>query len=369
MALRLSTFWIPAASVWHCAVLLSPAPQRRDLGLNSAVRWGAIGPPKAAWEADLETERFDSSSLAETEEFLSRAYTPMRIGGRPNDTQTRIARTATDGLIVDRLSFGYTMSYDANPLGMYCLITVHSGSMVDTTDGRHDIYGPGESFLIALPDRPYTGALHSARYTITMFDPTVLDRAAALGARPPQGPVRFTGQRAHDAGANRRLGSTVAFLRDHVMTGPSAPDPLVITTATQHLAAAALTAFPSTAQQEPCHHIDSGDAHTETLRRARTFIEENAHRAISLSDIAAAAFVTPRAVQYAFRRHADTTPLAFLRQVRLTHAHRDLQHADPHTSSVTVIASRWGFAHVGRFAAAYRRLYGVTPGATLHAGD
>ncbi|MFF7341926.1 AraC family transcriptional regulator [Streptomyces sp. NPDC008163] len=317
----------------------------------------------------MDTERFDSSSLAETEEFLSQAYTPMRIGGRPNDTHARIVRTATDGLIVDRLTFGYTMSYDANPLGMHCLITVHSGSMVDTTDGRDDIYGPGESFLIALPERPYTGVLHSARYTITMFDPSVLERVAAVGARSPQGPVRFTGQRTHDAGAGRRLGNTVAFLRDNVLTGPSAPDPLVVATATDHLAAVALTAFPNTSQQEPCHRIDSDDAHTQTLRRARSFIEENAQRPISLSDIAAAAFVTPRAVQYAFRRHTGMSPLAYLRQVRLTHAHRDLQHADPHTSSVTVIATRWGFTHVGRFAAAYRRLYGVTPAATLRAGD
>ncbi|MEU1086928.1 helix-turn-helix transcriptional regulator [Streptomyces sp. NPDC005576] len=313
----------------------------------------------------METERFDSRSLEATEEFLSRAYTPMRIGGRPNDTRTRIVRTAAEGLVVDRLTFGYTMSYTANPLGQVCLITVHSGTMVDTTDGRHEVYGPGETFLIAPPDLPYTGALHSARYTITMFDPAVLDTVAATGAQTGPGPVRLTGQRALDAGANRRLGSTVAFLRDQVLTGPTAPDPLVVATATQHLAAVALAALPSTTQGEEVHRIDSRDAHTDTLRRARTFIEENAHRAIGLSDIAAAAFVTPRAVQYAFSRHTDTSPLGYLRQVRLTRAHQELRAADPSTSSVTQIAARWGFPHVGRFAAAYRRLYGTTPAATL----
>ncbi|MFD6424479.1 AraC family transcriptional regulator [Streptomyces sp. NPDC060198] len=313
----------------------------------------------------MDTERFDSTDLGATEEFLSRVYTPMRIGGRPNDTQTRIERTAAGGLTVDRLTFGYTMSYTANPLGRICLITVHSGSMVDTTEGRDEVYGPGETFLIAPPDRPYTGALHSARYTTTMFDPAVLDTVAAAGAHRAPGPVRLTGRRALDGGANRRLGGTVAFLRDHVLTGPTAPDPLVVATATHHLAAVALSALPSTAYQEECHRVDSRDAHTGTLRRARTFIEENAHRAIGLSDIAAAAFVTPRAVQYAFSRHTDTSPLGYLRQVRLIRAHRELKTADPGTSSVTRIAARWGFPHVGRFAAAYRRLYGTTPAATL----
>ncbi|MGV9578832.1 AraC-like ligand-binding domain-containing protein [Streptomyces sp. NPDC003509] len=161
----------------------------------------------------METERFDSGSLEATEAFLSRAYTPMRIGGRPRDTRTRIVRNAAEGLVVDRLDFGYTMTYDADRLDAICLITVHKGSMVDTTDGRNDVYGPGETFLIAPPDRPYTGALHSARYTITMFDPALLDRVAAAGANS-DGPVRLTGQRPVDAAANRRLGSTVAFLRD-----------------------------------------------------------------------------------------------------------------------------------------------------------
>ena len=60
-----------------------------------------------------------------------------------------------------------------------------------------------------------------------------------------------------------------------------------------------------------------------------TFIEENAHADITVADIAAAASVTVRAIQLAFRRHLDTTPLEYLRRVRLGHAHRDLLAADP----------------------------------------
>ncbi|MFC8230283.1 helix-turn-helix domain-containing protein [Streptomyces sp. NPDC057287] len=52
--------------------------------------------------------------------------------------------------------------------------------------------------------------------------------------------------------------------------------------------------------------------------------------------------------------------------MRLTGAHADLKAADPHSSSVTAIAARWGFAHAGRFAAAYRQLYATPPADTLH---
>jgi transcriptional regulator GlxA family with amidase domain len=70
-------------------------------------------------------------------------------------------------------------------------------------------------------------------------------------------------------------------------------------------------------------------------------------------------------VQYTFRRHLDTTPLEYLRRVRLDRAHRDLQRADPAVDTVTAIAGRWGFTHPGRFSIAYKRMFGTAPSRTL----
>ncbi|MGN5382482.1 helix-turn-helix domain-containing protein [Streptomyces lasalocidi] len=58
--------------------------------------------------------------------------------------------------------------------------------------------------------------------------------------------------------------------------------------------------------------------------------------------------------------------MAYLRRVRLAHAHRDLLAADPHSgATVGGVAARWGFAHPGRFAALYRTVYGISPAETL----
>jgi transcriptional regulator GlxA family with amidase domain len=101
------------------------------------------------------------------------------------------------------------------------------------------------------------------------------------------------------------------------------------------------------------------------LRRAIAFIHDNAHRDIGLNDIAAAIGVTPRSVQYTFRRHLGSTPLEYLRRVRLQRAHRDLQAADPAVHTVMEIAGRWGFGHPGRFSIAYRQTFGTPPSRTL----
>jgi transcriptional regulator GlxA family with amidase domain len=66
-----------------------------------------------------------------------------------------------------------------------------------------------------------------------------------------------------------------------------------------------------------------------------------------------------------FRRHLESTPMAYLRRVRLDQAHHDLVTGDRWTTTVTAAAARWGFAHTGRFAVLYRETYGQSPHVTL----
>ena len=113
------------------------------------------------------------------------------------------------------------------------------------------------------------------------------------------------------------------------------------------------------------------DLCTPATRRSRSvarcaFIDEHAGDPITLDEIAAAARLSPRGVQAAFRRHLDTTPLAYLRGVRMERAHRDLQGAEPGDGvSVATLAAKWGFTHLGRFAVDYRRRFGTYPSQTL----
>ena len=113
------------------------------------------------------------------------------------------------------------------------------------------------------------------------------------------------------------------------------------------------------------NHVDTSTTQPLMLRRAIGFIHDNAHRDITLSDIAMSVNVTPRSVQYTFRRYLGTTPLEYLRRVRLNRAHRELQAADPSVDTVMAIAGRWGFSHAGRFSSVYKRTFGTSPSHTL----
>ncbi|WP_330342188.1 helix-turn-helix transcriptional regulator [Streptomyces sp. NBC_00557] len=317
----------------------------------------------------MDTLTFDSADLEVTEDFLSRAYARMRIGSStPDAGRAQIRRTAIAPVSVDELTLDFEMSYSVTPLGRICLCLVHEGTVQDHHfQGTQDTFGPGDVVLFAPPDLPYSGRICHARYNITMLDPALLAQVAA--GPDDTRPVRLTGHRPRSATAAAHLTRTITHLRDSVLADPATADqPLIATTAVQHLAASVLNTFPNTAQPEPTP-ADRRDAHPAMLRRALAYIDDHADQPITIADIATAAHVTARALQYAFRRHLNTTPLAHLRRVRLAHAHQDLTTATPDSgATVTAIAARWGFHHPGRFATLYRHTYQRTPHTTLTNG-
>jgi AraC-like DNA-binding protein len=94
-------------------------------------------------------------------------------------------------------------------------------------------------------------------------------------------------------------------------------------------------------------------------------IEAEAHHPLTVSTLAARSYVSVRSLQEGFRAHFGTTPMAYLRDVRLRRARHDLLESDPSIDTVASVASRWGFSNLGRFAAAYAARYGENPAMTL----
>lgn len=203
---------------------------------------------------------------------------------------------------------------------------------------------------------------NGARFDVVSIAAEVLQRVAAdwQGALPQK--IQFSDTHPRSSAAVRAWHRALDYVTAGLASADTAQQPLIVTGMAQLLAGALLECYPSNVTEQ-----DGADqpALPDTLKEAVSFIHRHAAGEVGINDVAAAVHLTPRAVQYLFRRQLDTTPTEYMRRVRLSRAHQDLIAASPSTATVTEIAQRWGFAHTGRFAVLYRQTYGQSPHGTL----
>ena len=99
-------------------------------------------------------------------------------------------------------------------------------------------------------------------------------------------------------------------------------------------------------------------------RRAEEYIRGRIDEAITLSDICDWVGASERSLHLGFLEEFGISPMAYLKVLRLNRVRRQLRDAAPGIS-VTDVAMRAGFSHLGRFATDYGRFFGERPSATL----
>lgn len=307
---------------------------------------------------------FHSENLGEIEVFLRTAYPGVRIThAGPTRPSAGLRRDVLGPVTLDRIALGFDLSYGVERSGTLCVASVHTGVIERSgPGGETEDLTPGRVGLLGANELPSSGTVRAGRYDLTLFESALLDR---LAVGDDGAPVRITAPGPRTPAATGRLTAAVTHLKHLAADPATAGNPLLIATATDYLAATVLATVPTTAVTTP-GAADRRDAHPGTVRRAIAYLESHVHEDITVAGVAAAAFVTPRALQLAFRRHLGTTPLRYLQRLRLAGAHEQLLAAVPGDGqTVASIAGAWGFAHPGRFAGAYYRCYGRTPSEVL----
>jgi AraC-like DNA-binding protein len=308
----------------------------------------------------------DTYELQVAEEVVSTFFGPIWMNAEDTDRPKRacMLRSLVGSTTVDEAEFDFSFRFTMTPPDKVLLARIHSGAMErDTPHGTPEFFGPDTVAAFGEADTdPITGSCHRGRWDAVLLDFKYLKQVAPSTDGDV---VRLTGSVPVSEAANRHLVAAIDYFRDSVAANPvAAGSQLIAGPAQRYLAASVLATYPNSAHADTNndHRRDSSEV---LLRRATAFIDENAQTDISLTDIADAVNVSPRAVQYMFRKHRDCTPMQYARRVRLQYAHLDLLGGDPTSTTVSEVARRWGFAHLGRFAASYRMAYGQSPQATL----
>ena len=193
---------------------------------------------------------------------------------------------------------------------------------------------------------------------------TLEERLRALVPGPLRAPLRFTPELDLQTAGRGLLGALATAHAALVQAGPAGPPPLLAAELERSIVTALLLGQP---------HSYSDQIRAWPAQPAPKVIDAALERAAatpgeppSAAELAAAAGVSERTLHDAFRRRFGSSPVAYVRGLRLEAARESLIAADP-ASGVTIarIALEHGFAHPGRFAMTYRERFGESPAATL----
>ncbi|MFG1837199.1 AraC family transcriptional regulator [Micromonospora sp. NPDC049175] len=312
-------------------------------------------------------QRYATNDTDQAHNFVRQAFLDIKVRSYAKGRDGAGLRTATTALAdvgVTRLHYSARTQAQTAPDGDLNITHLMGGRFTIAKNKDEYRLRPGDVMLI-LPDQSADLAYDNVDTFVARLPRALLEEVAHTQTGISGADLRFDGPRPISPTLGRHWTQTLSHLTRGVLSDPALlTNPLVAGNTRHLLAATALAVFPNTAHAATPRAV--GEVTPQALRRAVTYIDQHADQPVTVDQVAAAAGVGPRALQLALRRHHDTTPMRYVRQVRLQRAHRDLQAADPTTgATVTVIAKRWGFTNLGRFSTDYRAAYASSPSHTL----
>jgi len=81
-------------------------------------------------------------------------------------------------------------------------------------------------------------------------------------------------------------------------------------------------------------------------------------------EFALASGMSQRSLELAFQETIGITPRQYLQRQRMHSVHRELLGSDAESTTVTQVATHWGFSELGRFAIDSKQFYGESPSIT-----
>ena len=274
---------------------------------------------------------------------------------------TRLAGDLQLSHVADR--FGTEVGIGGPGIDYHCFGLVQAGGMALSVPGsRDEVVARGSQGLIHA-GRDGTHALTADGTVRTNLWGATARRAAGRAAwhgDAPRAPLVFAPTLDWSRGCGPALRRLLLHVAEELARSDGiASSPLALEAFTDLFVHTALRGLPHNYSERLAR---GGEMPVPGyVHRAEEYMRAHAADPLRMEQVAAASGCSVRALQLAFRRFRDTTPLAALTKVRLARARQELSCDD---ALVAAVARRWGFSNTGRFASAYFRRFGETPAAT-----
>ena len=311
--------------------------------------------------------RVTTTDVDEARAEVSRIFCPHRLEpvARQAAVQVKLRSASVGSIGLTYLSYGAPVHIDPGPLKDFFLVQVPLAGQARIRCGSDEIVSDPTLASVPHPDRYLDMEWGEGNPQIIFY----VERAALelqlgrLLGRPGR-PKLDLALGMHMA--DPRVQSwwrAVDLLREEIVSdSPMLDEPVATRELEQMIMNRLLLA-------QPHNFTDALQAtsapQSRAVAKARTLMENHACEALTVADIAEAVGVSMRALQEGFRRDLQTTPMEYLREVRMRNVRSSLMSADPGMTTVTELAHQCGFVHLGRFSVDYRKRFGESPSQTL----
>jgi AraC-like DNA-binding protein len=312
---------------------------------------------------------FRTTDVDEAADALGRVYVAAEltpIGTRSVDMQMNALQLPM--LTAGYLGFGVDVAIQADDVTAYYIDAPVSGravsrwrdgGLVKTTTGSVAVFTPGTPCVL-------DWSRDCGQICLKIPEPQMRWQLEAMLSRPVRKRITFDRQlKLSTTAANDWYHLVQLLTREVWQRGGLLNHPLA-------LGNLQLLLIQGLLQIQPHNYTEAltesaGAASPAVVNRAIDLMHAHPETPWSTAELARATGASARALQRAFERAGQPSPMMYLRRLRLHHVHAELAANSPDSVTVTTVAGRWGFVHLGRFASQYRQLFGETPSETLRA--
>ena len=300
-----------------------------------------------------------------TQEFLNCSHR-MTVLDRETPFRARVQYRSLAGLGLLTSEYGAPVEIGCSPpIGLVTVNFIAGGELVIGSGRRVTVADAAHPAAFCFhEDVTMRGTAGLRSLMLTIEKPRLERYLQNLLNEPIAGPVRFE-PGVDLRGAGQGIAAAVAtFRRALASCGKAGPPPVLAAEIEHSILTSLLLGQPHTYTEA----IFSARAlpAPRVVRQVVELIDSAPETAFTVADLAVCAGVSERSLHAAFRRQLGTSPMSYVRRRRLEQARDELLRAGPADGvKVTDVALRHGFAHTGRFAAAYRARFGEPPSVTL----
>jgi AraC-like DNA-binding protein len=322
----------------------------------------------AAVPAMVGADLFQTQDVEEARQWGVRTFCENRLkkvdGLRPINARMNLRKVR--GVGFGRMTYGGAVDIDPGCLESFYLVQVPlSGRELIDTGGQTVCSSGKVGSVINATGASLIRHEANTEKLIVRVEREVLERNCIqhLGHAMRQ-PIGFQPAMTLDGTAGNRWTSLLRWIYESLALDEQCFDsPMMSAQVEQTVIATLLTCQPHNYTEDL--NGEERSIAPAFVKRIERYIEDNADQPITIIDLAEHAGVSSRSIFNGFRRFRNTSPMLYLKEVRMRRVNEELKRLTPADTTVTAVAYHWGFTHLGHFTTDYKRRFCESPSQTL----